>query len=121
MEPGERIIEGAIREVREETGVPIELDLLEQVYRNKCNGDGGDAFYDVTTYVYRNPVNEAPGGCEEALTPVFNSGEALISASPFSDYNRQALLKAKELLEDDVFFNPDPWKQKCLESLKSVV
>lgn len=121
VEPGESLIEGIVRETAEETGVILAHDLLVQIHRDRCNGDGGDPFYDVVSYLYAMPVNSIPGGIEPALTPVFSNGEALLDASPFAAYNFDAINKAKEYLEDDHFFSPSAWKEKCLNQLSELI
>lgn len=100
-DPGESILETAVREVAEEIGISLQKEHLLPIYTGFCesNGDGHD--YLVTTFLYTQLVdkNTFTTVLEEKLLGSWKSIAEMqsISTSPFAEYNIRALNALKTM------------------------
>lgn len=92
VDPGETPVEAAARELKEETSIVIDSDLLHAVLCEVCYGADGKNFL-TTTYVYNGELNlgdVAELEPEIGLTLTVLTKEELCSTnfSPFAAYNQ---------------------------------
>ena len=87
VDEGESVIQAAIRELREETGVEVSDDELEFLY----SGDDGNG-YDVTTFVLSRDLTIVDVTQQEPdMSVEWVSPRALIEG-PFGEYNTRVFL-----------------------------
>jgi len=98
LDPGETFLQAAIRETEEETGLRLDPEHLEPVFRAECPGDPKRPWFDVVLFVYTKPVNAIPGSQEDDIVARFGDYTDLLVDSPFSDYNRAGLAMAQNAL-----------------------
>jgi len=70
VEIGETEIEGAVRELREETGLAVESGSFRFVLRFACNCDPSEAEHDVAVYGLTVPMEELIRAHGEPMEPV---------------------------------------------------
>lgn len=105
IEGREKIVDGAIRELKEEAGVLTQRYGLLEVFRDHCNADDdlGVDGYDVTCFLSVRIEDEAKKGQEPNITPTYGEdsiGLLLKShTSPFASYNHRALTALLPYLE----------------------
>lgn len=92
LEPAESILDCAIREVREETGIVLEKEALEFLYEGICIG-GRD--YYVVTFVTYLPEDILFSPLEDDMNPFWCEKEELIKSTMFKDYNKKVLEQLK--------------------------
>lgn len=99
VDPGETVVDAAVRELREETGISVDAQDLVPIYSAICPGKHPDGSYDpatnywVTTFLYdRFDVADYELQPEEGITLTWLMSSELSSPrlSPFAAYNTPA-------------------------------
>lgn len=104
VEHGETNVLGAIRELKEETGIVVNRVNLLEVFRDECSADDdlGVDGYDVTTYL-SVCIEENVGTSEEGLTPIYHEDNIKVlmqnHTSPFASYNHRVLTALMPYIE----------------------
>lgn len=105
VESGETRVIGAVRELREETGMVVNRVNLLEVFRDECNADDdlGVDGYDVTTYLSVLVEDFDGKGEEENLISVYHPDNVKVltqnHTSPFASYNHRALTALMPYIE----------------------
>ena len=94
VDPGESLVEAAVRELREETGLLVRAEDLLQVFRAPCRGDQDVPWYDTALFAHPTPIREMPSSPEADVPARFGTVKELLLGSPFADYNQAALRAA---------------------------
>jgi len=95
VDPGETLLEAAVREVREETGFILVQDQLRPIYSQIVVGADGFDFY-CTTFVLNEEVDEQhydPSWVvEEGIDVRFTTWRDLLINGTFQEYNNKVLV-----------------------------
>lgn len=85
IDEGETSLQAAQRELREETGVHVEMSGLLPLFARPCTNEDGTTSL-ATTYLATRWQGEVTGD-EPELAPHWGDWTALCQNSPFADYN----------------------------------
>lgn len=95
VDPGETMIEAAIRETFEETGFRLKAEDLKPLYTEVCKGkaDSFNPAVDYETACFYTEVEDIkiPGGIEDGIFALWGCRGDLLERSTFAEYNREMI------------------------------
>lgn len=95
VDPGEGIVEAAIRELYEETGLGVLAEDLFPLYSGYCGATDEPTFWVTTFFAKAHTVKSAPP--EPELQAQYVKVDDFIATNAFRTYNLEVFLRARAL------------------------
>lgn len=102
VDPGETMLQTAVRETKEETGIDLDPSKLVKVFETVCKGE---VDYQTACFYVDVPQDlEIPGGIEEGIDALWGSVAMLLEESPFVAYNQEMVTLIADRLKNQYTF-----------------
>lgn len=93
------LLRAALRELREETGLQVEINDLVPLYTGVCKDESGGGHPDSVVFTFHAVRHTGSIETQEGEPPAaWNSWDVLIHRGSFADYNRRVLGKLRSFL-----------------------